>query len=87
MSFPTFDREPERKKKHNIFKSLLCFKYFFDDKETFRDLSEYYNREKFKHRSVGAGNKIMKYLKKKGFEPVLIEDTSNGIVKIGRFKT
>lgn len=90
MSFPTFDIEPEKKKKLNFFKigKIWCFKYFFDDKEIFNDLLEYYNREKYRFElgSVGTRNKIMKYLEKKGFGPVLIEDTSAYTVKIDRFK-
>jgi len=90
MDFPTFDIEPEKKKKLNIFKigKIWCFKYFFDDKEIFNDLLEYFNREKYRFElgSVGARNKIMKYLEKKGFEPVLIEDLSAYTVKIDRFK-
>ncbi|RCV64735.1 hypothetical protein C5S53_07220 [Methanophagales archaeon] len=90
MCFPTFDIEPEKKKKLNFFKigKIWCFKYFFDDKEIFNDLLEYYNRVKYRFElgSVGARNKIMKYLEKKGFGPVLIEDTSAYTVKIDRFK-
>jgi hypothetical protein len=90
LNFPTFDIEPEKKKKLNIFKigKIWCFKYFFDDKEIFNDLLEYYNREKYRFElgSVGERNKIMKYLEKKGFEPILIEDTSAYTVKIERFK-
>ena len=90
MTNPTLDIEQNQKKKLNIFKigKLWCFKYFFDDKEIFRDLMEYYNRDKhrFELGTVGERNKIMKYLGKKGFEPVLIEDTSAYTVKIDRFK-
>ncbi|RCV63011.1 hypothetical protein C5S53_15970 [Methanophagales archaeon] len=90
IKFPTFDIEPEKKKKLNFFKigKIWCFKYFFDDKEIFNDLLEYYNREKYRFElgSVGARNKILKYLEKKRFEPVLIEDISAYTVKIDRFK-
>ena len=90
MKFPTFDIEPEKKKKLNFFKigKIWCFKYFFDDKEIFNDLLEYYNREKYRFElgTVGERNKIIKYLEKKGFEYVLIEDASDYTVKIERFK-
>ena len=90
MNFPTFDIEPEKKKKLNFFKigKIWCFKYFFDDKEIFNDLLEYYNREKYRFElgTVGERNKIIKYLEKKGFEYVLIEDASDYTVKIERFK-
>ena len=89
MSVQTPDVEP-KKEKLNIFKlgNLWCFKYFFDDKETFKELSEYYNQERYRFElgTVGERNKVMKYLGEKGFEPVLIEDTSGYTVKIGRFK-
>ncbi len=89
MSVQTPDVEP-KKEKLNIFKlgNLWCFKYFFDDKETFKELSEYYNQEKYRFElgTIGERNKVMKYLEEKGFEPVLIEDTSDYTVKIGMFK-
>lgn len=49
MSFPTFDIEPEKKKKLNFFKigKIWCFKYFFDDKEIFSDLEVWTHPEKF----------------------------------------
>ncbi|HUV03175.1 MAG TPA: hypothetical protein VMW67_07035 [Desulfobacteria bacterium] len=34
----------------------------------------------------GERNKIMKYLDRKGFDPILIEDASDYTVKVGRFK-
>ena len=74
----------------NIFKigSLWCFKYFFDDRELFVGLSEYYNRDKYRFelKNVGERDKVMKYLEEKGFETTLIEDTSEYTVKIDRFK-
>jgi hypothetical protein len=89
MSVQTPDVE-QKKEKLNIFKlgNLWCFKYFFDDMELFKELSEYYNQEKYRFElgTVGERNKIMKYLEEKGFEPVLIEDTSDYTVKIGMFK-
>lgn len=89
MSVQTLDVEP-KKEKLNIFKlgNLWCFKYYFDDKETFKELSEYYNQEKYRFElgTVGERNKVMKYLEEKGFEPVLIEDTSDYTVKIRMFK-
>jgi hypothetical protein len=90
LSFPTFDIDPEKKKKLNIFKigSLWRFKYFFDDKEIFKDLLDYYNQEKYQFElgTVGERNKIIKYLEKKGFKTVLVEDASDYTVKVDRFK-
>lgn len=74
----------------NIFKigSMWCFKYFFGDRELFMELTEYYNREKYRFelKNVGERNKVMKYLEEKGFGTVTIEDTSEYTVKIDRFK-
>ncbi len=76
--------------KINIFKigELWCFKYFFGDRELFMELSEYYNRPKYRFelKNVAERNKVMKYLEEKGFGTVPIEDTSEYTVKIDRFK-
>lgn len=80
-----------KREKVNIFKigSLWCFKYFFDNREIFKELSEYYNREKYRFelKNVGERNKVMKYLEEElGLEFTLIEDTSEYTVKINKFK-
>ena len=78
------------RKKINVFKigKLYCFKQYFNDKEIFKELSEYYNEKKYRFECSTAGerNKIMKYLWKVGFDTNLIEDLSEYIVKIDRFK-
>jgi hypothetical protein len=90
MSVPTFDVDPPKREKINLFKirKVWCFKHFFDDKEIFKELYEYYNQEKYRFElpTVGERNKIMKYLDRKGFELALIEDLSNYTIKIDRFK-
>ena len=62
-----------------IFKlgSLWYFKYFSDDREIFEDLSDYYNRDRFRFefKSVEERDNVIRYLKEKGFEPVTIEVT------------
>ena len=80
-----------KREKVNIFKigSLWCFKYFFDNREVFKELSEYYNREKYRFelKNVGARNKVMKYLEEElGLEFTLVEDTAEYTVKINKFK-
>ena len=78
------------RKKINIFKigKLYCFKAYFNDKEIFKELSEYYNKEKYRFECGTAGerNKIIKYLWRVGFDTNLIEDLSDYIVKMDRFK-
>jgi hypothetical protein len=79
-----------KREKVNIFKigSLWCFKYFFDDREIFTDLSEYYHREKYRFELTSDEERatVMQYLEDKGFEPVPIDDTAEYTVKIDRFK-
>jgi len=90
MSAPTVATGPLKREKINIFKigRLWCFKHFFDDKELFRELYEYYNQDKYRFElpTVGERNKIMKYLERKGFELVLIEDPSEYTVTLEVFK-
>ena len=79
-----------RGEKINIFKigSMWCFKYYFGDREIFMGLADYYNRPKYRFelKNVEERNKVLKYLKEKGFDPVPVEDTSDYTVKIDRFK-
>lgn len=78
------------RKKINIFKigKQYCFKQYFNDKEMFNELSDYYNDKKFRFECGTAGerNKIMKLLWSAGFEPKLVEDLQDYMVKIDRFK-
>jgi len=78
------------RKKINIFKigKLHCFKYYFNDKQVFEELSKYYNKEKYRFEcsTVGDRNKIIKYLWKVGFDFNVIEDLNEYIVKIDRTK-
>ena len=78
------------RKKINIFKigKLYCFKHYFNDRDVFRELSKYYNEEKYRFECGTAGerNKIIKYLWKVGFDAYLVEDMSEYILKIDRTK-
>jgi hypothetical protein len=78
------------RKKVNVFKigKLYCFKQYLDDRELFDDLSEYYNKQKYRFecKSVGERNKIMKLLFSNGYEPIPVDDFRNYLVKIDRFK-
>ena len=79
-----------RRRKVNIFKigKLYCFKQYFNDKEIFKELSEYYNKGNYRFECGTAGerNKIIKYLGEAGFDTNIIEDLSDYLVKIDRFK-
>lgn len=75
----------------NIFKigKIYVFKYFFDDKEIFKDLADFYNSEsyRFEMKTVGERNKVMKILEMKGgFDTHIIEEPSDLMVMIGKDK-
>lgn len=78
------------RKKINVFKvgKLYCFKHYFQDRNVFEKLSQYYNKEKYRFecKTVSERNKIIKYLWKVGFDTNLIEDISAYVVKIDRGK-
>ena len=78
------------RKKINIFRigKLYCFNAYFSDKEIFKELSEYYNKKKyrFEFSTASERNKIIKYLWNAGFDTNLIEELSEYSVKIDRFK-
>ena len=75
----------------NIFKigKIYVFKHFFDDKEIFKGLVDFYNSElfRFEMKNAGARNKVMKFLDMKGgFDVYIIEDPADFMVKIGKDK-
>ena len=78
------------RKKINIFKigKIYCFKYYFNDRVVFEELSKYYNEKnyRFECTSVGERNKIIKYLWKMGFDAELVENLNEYLVKIDRTK-
>ncbi len=78
----------EKRLRINIFKisGAYYFKYFFDDRELFRELEHYYEkpRYRFKMPTSGERNKIMKLLDRKGYDPTIIEDPAPYIVGISR---
>ena len=65
LKFASFEVD-KRRKRINIFKvgKLWVFKYFFDDKEIFKSLPDYYNRDqyRFEFKSIGARNNALKLL-------------------------
>jgi hypothetical protein len=84
----TFDIIPKRKC-INIFKvgKLWLFKYFFDDKEIFKALLDYYNQNqyRFEMKSLGARNNALKILERNGFDYDLVEDPRGYVVKLPKF--
>jgi hypothetical protein len=78
------------REKINIFKigDLWCFKYYFGDRDLFMGLADYYNRAKYRFelKNTDELDTVTKYLEENGFATVQIEDTSDYVVKIDRFK-
>jgi len=65
------------------------FKHFFEDKEIFKDLVDFYNSKlfRFEIKSAGARNKVMKTLYMKyGFDTNYIDDPTDFTVMIGKDK-
>ena len=88
LKFAPFDIT-KRRKGINIFKvgKLWIFKHFFEDKEVFKTLLDYYNQDqyRFEFKSIGARNNALKILERNGFDYDLIEDLSGYIVKLPKF--
>jgi hypothetical protein len=87
---PEFDIKRKRIR-INVFKidKIYVFKHFFDDKEIFRSLVDFYNPDsyRFEMKNAGQRNKVMKFLDMKGgFDVYLIEDPADFMVKISRDK-
>ena len=81
----------KKRKRINVFKigKIYVFKHFFDDKEIFKGLVDFYNSEsyRFEMKSAGERNKVMKFLDMKdGFDFYLIEDHSDFMVNISKDK-
>jgi hypothetical protein len=81
----TFDVVPKRKR-INIFKfgKLWVFKHFFDNKELFKALLDYYNKDlyRFEFKSTGARNNALKLLERNGFDYDLVEDLKGYVVQL-----
>jgi hypothetical protein len=82
---PTFDVVPSRKRV-KIFKldKLWVLKHFFDDKEIFKALLDYYNQDqyRFEFKSIGERNNALKILERNGFEYDLVDDLRGYVVQI-----
>jgi hypothetical protein len=85
MPVNTFD-VAERRKRINVFKlgKLWVFKQFFENKELFKALLDYYNKDlfRFEFKSLGARNNALKLLEKSGFDYDLVEDLKGYVVQL-----
>jgi hypothetical protein len=81
----TFDVVPKRKR-INVFKlgKLWVFKQFFDNKDLFKALLDYYNKDqyRFEFKSVGARNNALKILERNGFDYDLVENLKGYMVQL-----
>jgi hypothetical protein len=88
MQPSTFDVVPKRNR-INVFKvgKLWLFKHFFEDKELFKALLDYYNQDlyRFEFKSSGARNNALKLLERNGFDYDLVEDLKGYVVKLPKF--
>jgi DNA integrity scanning protein DisA with diadenylate cyclase activity len=85
MPVNTFDVIPKRKR-IIIFKlgKLWVFKQFFDNREVYNALLDYYNKDlfRFEFKSIGARNNVLKLLEKNGFDCDLVEDLKGYVVQL-----
>jgi hypothetical protein len=88
MKPSTFDVIPKRKR-ITVFKvsKLWLFKCFFEDKEIFKALLGYYNKDlyRFEFKSTGPRNNALKLLELSGFDYDLVEDLKGYVVKLPKF--
>ena len=87
---PEFNVQRKRNR-INVFKigDFYMIRYFFDDKEIFKNIVDYYNPEtyQFEMKNEEAKNRVIEYLQMKaGFDIQIIEDPSDFMVKIGKDK-
>ena len=62
--------------------SHWAFKYFFEDKENFQELADYYDKEGFRFilRTPGERNLVAKILERRGFSVKVIESSRGYVV-------
>ncbi|NTV27410.1 MAG: hypothetical protein HGA93_01845 [Methanothrix sp.] len=74
----------ERRKRITFFKlgKLWVFKQFFDNRELFNALLDYYNKDlyRFEFKPIGARNNALKLLERNGFDYDLVEDLKGYMV-------
>jgi hypothetical protein len=85
---PDDDLPASPKKSITIIKagSHWIFKHFFEDKDIFKELADYYDKEgyRFVLRTPGERNLVQKLLERRGFEVILAENSRGYVVKLSR---
>ena len=85
---PDDDLPAAPKKSITIIKagSHWIFKHFFEDKDIFKELVDYYDKEgyRFVLRTPGERNLVQKLLERRGFEVILAENSKGYVVKLSR---
>jgi hypothetical protein len=85
MQANTFD-VTEKRKHITLFKlgKLWVFKQFFDNREVYDALLDYYNKNqyRFEFKSIGARNNALKLLERNGFDYDLVEDLKGYVVQL-----
>jgi len=78
------------KKQITIFKAggHWVFKHYFDDRNIFMELVEYYDKDKycFVLKTLGDRNRALKLLEIRGFVVALVENTREYVVKLNRYR-
>ncbi len=66
--------------------SYWAFKHFFEDKEIFQELADYYDKDGFRFilRTPGERNLVAKILERRGFSVKVIESSRGYVVKLSR---
>jgi hypothetical protein len=87
-AMPDDDLPASPKKSITIIKagSHWIFKHFFEDKDIFKELADYYDKEgyRFVLRTPGERNLVQKLLERRGFEVILAESSRGYVVKLSR---
>ena len=88
LKFAPFDIT-KRRKGIKVFKvgKLWIFKHFFEDKEIFKALVNYFNQDQYRYefKSIGARNNALKIMEQNGIDYDLVEDLTGYVVKLPKF--
>ncbi len=62
------------------------FKHFFEDMEIFRELADYYDKDRYRFvlKTPGERNLVQKLLEQRGFDVTLVENSRGYVVKLDR---